>query len=142
MNPNFYQLITFPSSDTKTGTLSMFQRGNSAQSIMPFDIKKVLVIQGMDGKDVRGGHTHHKTRQLLICISGQCTVNMDNGAKKAQVTLSKPNEGLLLYPYVWHTMQDFANNTILLVLADTEYDEKEYIRSYDEFMRIVKEKTP
>lgn len=140
MNSPFYQLILFPSSDTKNGILTMFQRGQSEGSKVPFDIKKVLVTKGMSGKDIRGGHTHHKTQQLLICISGGCTVNLDNGKEQARVRLDKPTEGLLLYPYVWHTMQDFADNTILLILADTEYDEKEYIRDYNEFMKNVTEK--
>lgn len=140
MNAPFYRKISFHSSDTKNGVLTMFQRGDSGQNKVPFDIKRVLVINGMSGKDVRGGHTHHKTQQILVCISGRCMVNLDNGKERAQVALESPNEGLLLYPYVWHTMQDFIDNTILLVLADTEYDEKEYIRDYDEFMKNVREK--
>lgn len=107
---------------------------------VPFLVKKTLVIKGMVGNDKRGGHTHHKTNQILICLSGECKVSLDNGKNKAEVVLNKTEEGLLLYPYVWHSMYDFKPDTILLVLADRKYHEKEYIRNYDDFKKIIKNK--
>lgn len=132
MKEEFYKIIKFPSSDTKNGTLFMYQKGD-----VPFLTRKTLLIKGMTGNDERGGHTHHKTNQILICISGECKVSLDNGKDKADVILNKAEEGLLLYPYVWHSMYDFKPNTILIVLADRKYDEKEYIRSYDNFKKII-----
>lgn len=140
MEENFYRLIDFPSFDTKNGILTMIQKGETNNDALPFEVRKVLVIRGMKEDDARGGHTHHITQQLLFCISGSCTVNLDNGKEKKTVVLDKPDQGLLLYPYVWHTMENFNDQTILLVLADTPYDEKEYIRNYDDFIRYTKEK--
>lgn len=137
MQNNFYKLIDFPSFDTKNGILTMIQGGSES---LPFEIKRVLVTKGMKKDDTRGGHTHHITQQLLFCISGSCTVNLDNGKEKTSIVLKKSNQGLLLYPYVWHTMEAFSDETVLLVLADTLYDEKEYIRSYDEFTQCVNKK--
>ena len=133
MKKEFYKTIKFPSSDTKNGTLFMYQEGE-----IPFLVRKTLLIKGMTGNDKRGGHTHHKTNQILICISGECKVSLDNGKDKADVVLDKADEGLLLYPYVWHSMYDFKPNTILIVLADRKYNEKEYIRSYEDFKKIIK----
>lgn len=133
MKKEFYKIIKFPSSDTKNGALFMYQKGD-----VPFLVRKTLIIKGMTGNDKRGGHTHHKTNQILICLSGECKVSLDNGKNKAEVALNKTEEGLLLYPYVWHAMYDFKPNTILLVLADRKYNEKEYIRNYENFIKIIK----
>lgn len=133
-----YELIRFPLSDTKNGALCMFQSGEAGSGKVPFQIKKVLSITGMKDSDKRGGHTHHLTHQILVCTSGGCTVDLDDGKSKTSIILDKPNEGLLLYPYVWHVMHSFKANTSLLVMADREYDEKEYIRSYEDFIQQIK----
>jgi len=132
-----YKIITFPLADTKNGVLTMFQTNLKKESDgnVPFEIKKVLSITGMKNQDQRGGHTHHKTQQILICTTGGCTVDLDDGQNKTSIVLDKPNQGLLLYPYIWHVMREFKDNTTMLVLADTEYDEKEYIRNYDDFIQ-------
>lgn len=128
---NFYQILDFPSINKSNGILGMFQN-------VGFDIKRVLVMKDMKENDERGGHTHHKTRQILFAVSGSCVVDLDNGKEKTSVKLEKINRGLLLEPYIWHVMKDFEENTVLLVLADTEYDEKDYIRNYQEFLKLVK----
>ncbi len=131
MRPCFYKILDFPSSDTKNGVLGMFQN-------VSFDIKRVLVMREMREDDKRGGHTHHKTRQILFAINGGCTVDLDNGKEKDSVKLDKFTKGVLLEPFIWHVMRSFEPGTILLVLADMEYNEKDYIRNYDEFLRFVK----
>jgi len=112
MKKELYKMIEFPSHDTKNGLLTMVQDSTvSSLPKLPFDIKKVLVIKGMKKSDVRGGHTHHKTNQIIFCISGKCAVNLENRKQKKKVLLDKHNVGLVLYPYVWHTMEDFDENT-------------------------------
>lgn len=127
-----YKLIDFPSSVGKNGTLTMFDRKN-----VPFEIKRVLNIQNMKEGDIRGGHTHHVTHQILICVKGKCDIELDNGTEKKTVTLSDPTKGIVLYPYVWHNMLNFKDDAVLLVLANTDYDEKDYIRSYEEFLKFI-----
>lgn len=133
-----YKIIQFPAFDTKNGLLCMFQSHVSKSKHVPFIIKKVLSITGMKDSDKRGGHTHHKTNQILICTSGECTVDLDDGKKKSSIILNKCNDGLLLYPYIWHVMHSFKPNTSLLVLADREYNEKDYIRNYEDFIQYTK----
>lgn len=137
MKNELVELIKFPSHDTKNGVLTMFECGELAHKV-PFDIKRVLLISHMKDNDQRGGHTHHKTQQILFCIAGACSVTLDNGKEKQTVRLDNPQTGLYLPPYVWHTMQDFAPGTILLVLASTVYDEKDYIRNYEDFLTFAK----
>lgn len=137
MNQN--NLLDFPFFDNKKGLLTMIQSVLvDADKKLPFEIKRVLVMKGMDTDDARGGHTHHKTRQVLMAISGSCVVDLDDGKEKTSVSLNKFNQGILLEPYVWHVMKDFSKDTMLLVLADTEYDEADYIRDYDDFLKFLK----
>lgn len=131
-----YKIINFSSFSNSTGTLTPIQFGPKDNEI-PFVVKKTLITQGMKESDVRGDHTHHKMRQVLIVITGECDVELDSGKEKLTITLSKLSEGLLLEPYLWHKMKNFKKNTILLVLADTVYDEKDYIRDYEEFKKLI-----
>lgn len=132
-----YDLIHFPTADNGNGALTVMQTGAGTAPV-PFPIERVFVIRGMGSKGVRGDHTHHKTEHVLVALSGSCTITLDNGREKAVVKLDKPDVGLVLHPYVWHTMQDFAEGTILMALASTDYDEKDYIRSYEEFLGHIK----
>lgn len=138
MENKLAQLFTFPTADTKNGILAMFQvPEQSGKQHVPFDIVRVLVMKDIKVGDVRGGHTHHTTKQMLFVLEGSCIVDLDNGKEKASVVLDTFHTGLYLPPYVWHVMRDFTPGSILLVLADSEYDEKEYIRDYQEFLTFV-----
>ena len=132
-------LISFHSFDTKNGKLMpIYDHLSKNESKVPFLIKKVLVITDVKNNDVRGGHTHHKTIQVLTCIKGSCAVTLDDGkGHKEQIKLAAGGSGVLLEPYVWHTMENFSDDAILLVVASEDYDEKDYIRSYDEFKKCI-----
>ncbi len=136
---DLYKLIKFPSFNTKGGLLTMIERGKKINEV-PFEIKRILVTKCGSETSERGAHTHHKSRQIFFAISGGCVVELDNGKEKATVTLSSAEEGLLMEPYLWHTMKNFKENTVTLALFNTAYDEKDYIRSYEEFISIVNRK--
>lgn len=111
------------------GTLVQLQ-----SSDIPFSIERVYFIQGVSEGAVRGVHTHKETIQALFCIQGSIKMVLDDGKKKEEVLLDKPNEGILLEPGVWHEMQDFKKDTILLVLASKKYEPEDYVRSYEDFL--------
>ena len=131
-----YRFIDFPASDTGNGSLAMFQKGGS-KGIIPFDIKKVLVVSGMKPSDIRGNHAHRETQEVVVAIRGGCDFAIDDGTAKHSVTLNDAQRGLLLPALVWRTYKNFQKDTILLIIADQEYDEKEYVRSYEEFKKLV-----
>jgi dTDP-4-dehydrorhamnose 3,5-epimerase-like enzyme len=101
---------------------------------IPFEIKRVYFIYGVSVGAIRGGHTHKETAQVLFCIQGDIVIALDDGKRKEKVLLNKPNIGVLLEPGVWHEMQDFKKNTILLILASKEHEPADYVRSYDDFL--------
>ncbi len=139
MNNPLYKLIDFPSFESDKGVLTVIHGLNtSSEHKLPFEIKRAFFMNGMKGEDARGGHTHHKTNQILFPVSGCCHIDLDNGTEKETVILESANQGIVLYPYTWHVMHSFAPSTTLLVLTDTEYNKEDYIHSYEEFLSHLK----
>ena len=104
---------------------------------VPFDIKRVYYIFGTPENTERGFHAHHKLRQLLICIHGECTFVLDDGKNRQEIHITSNEKGLLIEPYIWHEMKKFSPGTVLLSLASDFYDESDYIRNYDDFLKVV-----
>lgn len=107
---------------------------------MPFEIKRVYYIFDTTPGTVRGNHAHKNLKQVLICVSGACTIvcEMPDGIK-VEHRLDWPNRGLLIEGLVWRQMKDFSKDAVLIVLASEHYDEADYIRDYREFKRICKD---
>ncbi|WP_417763968.1 sugar 3,4-ketoisomerase [Shewanella sp.] len=108
----------------------------SASSI-PFNIKRIFYIFGTQPGIPRGNHAHYKTKQYLIAVSGFCKVTFDDGQGQITYDLDEPSKGLLQEAMIWGTMHDFSPDCVLLVLASEHYDENDYIRDYDHFLRQV-----
>jgi dTDP-4-dehydrorhamnose 3,5-epimerase-like enzyme len=100
---------------------------------IPFAIKRAYYIFGTKAGVRRGKHAHRKLRQVIVCITGQCKMLLDDGRAKEEVHLTRNDQGLVLDPMVWHEMYDFSADCVLLVLADAWYEEADYIRSYGAF---------
>jgi dTDP-4-dehydrorhamnose 3,5-epimerase-like enzyme len=107
---------------------------------IPFDIKRVYYIYNLiNHRNVmRGKHAHKSLEQVMFCLNGECTVTLDDGKRKQTIILDQPNKGIFLGTNLWHTMQEFNSNCILLVFASQLYSEDDYIRDYDEFLETVK----
>ena len=104
---------------------------------IPFEIKRVYYMYDTK-KDVhRGFHAHKSLEQILICIHGSCKVLLDNGTEKKIVSLEKPYEGLYIANNMWREMYDFSEDAVLMVLASEYYEEEDYIRDYNDFLRMV-----
>ena len=87
----------------------------------------------------RGFHAHRSLQQILVCVHGSCKVRLDNGHEKKVVALEKPYEGLYIANNMWREMFEFSSDAVLMVFASELYDESDYIRDYDEFLRFVKD---
>ena len=110
------------------------------QKDLPFDIKRVYYIYDTLPGVRRGFHAHRCLEQILLCVHGSCKILLDNGREKADVVLDKPWEGLYIANDMWREMYDFSPDAVLLVLASEYYDEADYIRNYDDFLALVREK--
>lgn len=118
-------IIKLPTITDSRGNLTVIEK------VLPFEIKRVYYIYNIKGK--RGGHRHKKTVQALICISGSCEVYVNNGKEEKIFLLDKPDDCLILEPEDWHTIDNFSEDTILLLLASEYYDKKDYI--YEEYKK-------
>lgn len=125
--------IAFQSKGDDRGSLVALE---SAKNI-PFEIKRVYYIFDTKSGVVRGLHAHQDLSQVMVCLKGSCRVVLDNGSTKEQVVLDSPNKGLLIDSMLWREMHDFSEDCVLLVLANEHYDESDYIRDYDEFIKFI-----
>lgn len=107
---------------------------------IPFEIKRVYYMYDTGEGVHRGFHAHKSLEQILICIHGSCKILLDNGEEQKVVSLEKPYEGLYIANDMWREMYDFSSDAVLLVLASDYYDEKDYIRDYDAFLKSVEKK--
>ena len=124
-------MINFDVMGDERGSLIAFEEKKD----IPFDIKRVFCIYGTQENISRGNHSHYKTKQLLVSVSGKCKVTLDNGEKKRTYSLDHPNIGLFQDALIWGVMHDFSQDCVLMVFADTYYDEGDYIRDYDQFLK-------
>lgn len=104
---------------------------------IPFNIKRVYYLFDTDASCSRGFHAHKTLQQVLICVSGECDICLDDGHERETVRLSNPSCGLYVGNNIWREMSNFSKDAVLLVLASELYDESDYIRNYDEFLRYV-----
>ena len=102
---------------------------------IPFKIERVFYIYGSDNEVVRGQHANRESEFVLINVGGTSKVRIDNGHIEAIIELNKPMMGLYIPTMVWKDMYDFSEDSILLVLASTHYNGKEYIRDYEEYKK-------
>lgn len=132
-----YKLIDFKNLGDERGDLMVIE-GDGMD--IPFQIKRVFYIYGSDAAVVRGQHANRETEFLLVNVSGSSKVRVDNGKNSAIIELNRPGMGLYLSPMLWKDMYDFSSDSVLLVLCSRHYDEKEYIRDYQEYLHEVKGK--
>lgn len=104
---------------------------------IPFDIKRVYWIFDTAPDQDRGMHAHKDLEQIIVAMDGACQFVLDDGKTREKVWLNRPDVGLYIGPNMWREMKHFSYGCKLMVLASKYYDEKEYIRNYDEFLNEV-----
>lgn len=118
-----------------------FEEGNLTvvenSSDFPFKVQRVFYLYDIAGGESRGAHAHRECHQFLIAASGSFEVSLDDGKFKRQVFLNRPDFGLHIPPGIWASELNFSSGAICLVLASTKFDEADYIRDYDEFLKFI-----
>lgn len=108
---------------------------------VPFDIRRVYYLYGMQPDALRGFHAHRALRQVAVCVSGSCRIVLDDGVRREEAVLDRPDRGLLIREMVWREMHDFSADCVLLVLASEHYDEADYIRDYGAFRNLCERRS-
>lgn len=101
---------------------------------IPFEIKRVYYMFNTKDGVRRGLHAHRKLKQVAIAVRGSCRFVLDDGKERVEILLDNPAQGLLIDSCIWREMYDFSQDCVLMVLADSHYDENDYIRDYNTFL--------
>lgn len=133
MNIDLFQLA--PIGDDRGKLIAL-----ESQMNIPFEIKRIYYIFDTIPNVIRGKHAHRKLKQILICISGSCTILLDDGISREEISLDTPSKGLMISSLTWREMYNFSPGAVLLVLASEHYDESDYIRDYNQFLITCGEK--
>ena len=126
--------INFPPLGDDRGSLVALEGGKN----VPFAIQRVYYLFGTKLGISRGFHAHKKLQQVAVCVTGRCRMVLDDGQKREEIWLDSSIKGVALPAMVWHEMHDFSPDCVLLVLASEHYDEADYIRNYEHFLRLSK----
>lgn len=128
------QILNLPKIEDPRGNLTFVEENNH----IPFDIKRVYWIYDVPGGEVRGGHAYRKNKEFIIALSGSFDVIIKDGDKRKKFSLNRSYYGLYVPEMLWRSMENFSTNALCLILASEKYNEKDYIRNWDEFKKLIK----
>jgi dTDP-4-dehydrorhamnose 3,5-epimerase-like enzyme len=123
------RLIELPVVHRPEGNLTFIEGGEH----VPFEIARVYYLYDVPGGVTRGGHAHRELQQLIIAVLGSLEVVVDDGSRRKRIKLKSSSVGLLIPAMIWRELVDFSSGSVCMVLASASYEERDYIRDYDEF---------
>lgn len=125
-------IINLPKILDARGNLSFVEEDTH----IPFKIKRTYWLYDVPGGECRGGHAYKENEEFIIALSGSFDVVLDDGVKKRIFTLNRSYYGLFVPKGLWREMENFSTNSLAMILSSTDYDEKDYIRDYDLFLKL------
>ena len=128
-----YAILNFQIHGNHQGKLVALEKSDD----FPFEIKRVYYIWDTEHDVVRGKHAHRKLEQVIICSSGSCDFILDNGKQREIVHLDNPAQGLYIRHNIWREFTNFSKDCVITVLASEHYDEADYIRDYNQFLKEI-----
>jgi hypothetical protein len=131
---NDCNLITIDQIGDRRGHISVVENNKE----VPFEVKRIYYLYDVPSGEERGGHAHKDLKQLIIAVCGSFDVIVGDGETEKTFSLNRPNKGLYFTSGLWRKINNFSSGAICLVLASHKYDEKDYIRNYNEFLSYKK----
>lgn len=135
---NDCKLIDLPKISERKGAITPIYSNEH----VPFEIARVFYLYDVPGGEDRGAHAHKTLHQFIISVMGAFEVVMDDGSEIRRVRLDRAYYGLHIPPMIWAHEENFSSGGICLVLASATYDESDYIRDYQEFLKIKSTMSP
>lgn len=129
------RMLELPKISDPRGNLTFIEE----QRHIPFEIKRVYYLYDVPGGAERAGHAHKELQQFLIAISGSFDVLLDDGYSTKRYHMNRSYYGLYICPMVWRELDNFSSGSVCMALASTFYDESDYYRDYETFLKAVKE---
>lgn len=126
------KIIELPKFLDARGNLSFVEQLNH----IPFEIKRTYWIYDVPGGEERGGHAFRQNQEFIVALSGAFEVVVDDGENKKTFTLNRSYYGLYVPAGLWREMNDFSTNSLALEFGSEHFDEADYIREYDEYLKF------
>ena len=126
-------LIELPKFLDERGNLSFIEE----DSQLPFGIKRVYWIYDVPGGEIRGGHAFKNTKELIVALSGSFDVVLNDGCKEYTFHLNRSYNAVYVPEMIWRQLENFSTNSVALVIASTEYEEEDYIRDFDKYVKMM-----
>ena len=130
------KIIDLPMIKNPKGNLTFIEAGRQ----IPFDIRRVYYLYDIPGGEERGGHAHRALHQLIVAMSGSFDIRLDDGRAKKTVHMNRSYYGLYICPMIWREIDNFSSGAVCMALASEFYDEADYYRDYDQFIRDVRKR--
>ena len=119
------KIVSLPKILDDRGNLSFIESDNH----IPFSIKRTYLIYDVPGGEVRGGHAFIRQKEMIVALSGSLDIIVFDGVKEQKFSLNRSYKGLYIPNGLWRHMENFATNTLVLVLSNTNYSKDDYIRN-------------
>lgn len=131
---NDCRTISLPKVHDDRGNLSFIETGRH----VPFDIQRTYWIYDVPGGEVRGGHAYKELQEFIVALSGSFDVVLDDGKERKIVSLNRSYFGLFVPNMIWRHLENFATNSVCLILASLPYSEEDYIRDYEFYLETIR----
>lgn len=126
------EIINLPKFLDTRGNLSFVEQ----EKHIPFAIKRTYWLYDVPGGECRGGHAYRENLEFIVALSGSFDVILDDGKERTIFTLNRSYYGLYVPKGLWREMDNFSTNSLALILSSTDYDASDYVRDYDEFLKL------
>lgn len=135
---NTPSLIAIPKFRDPRGNLSVIEDFKQ----IPFSIERAYWIYDVPGGSNRHGHAFRTQQELIVALSGCFDVILDNGSGPVRYRLDRAYVGLYVPAMTWRLIDNFATNSVALVLSSTKYDPADYIEDYDQYITAINSTKP
>lgn len=132
-NVSGVKILKLPLIEDMRGNLTVAE----FEHLTPFIPKRCFFVFNVPSREIRGEHAHRTLHQFLICVKGSCSVVVDDGTNRQEITLNDITTGLYIPPMVWGIQYKYTEDAVLMVLASDIYNPDDYIRDYDDFLKMV-----
>jgi dTDP-4-dehydrorhamnose 3,5-epimerase-like enzyme len=126
------KIVKLPKILDERGNLSFLESGNH----IPFEIARIYWIYDVPGGEIRGGHAFKEQKEFIIVLSGSLDVVIIDGEQEKKFSLNRSYYGLYIPNGKWRHMENFSTNALVLVVSNTEFDENDYIRDKNNFLKV------
>ena len=127
-------ILQLPKIEASSGSITVI---DNIDNSIPFEVKRVFYLYDIPAGKSRGAHAHKECHQILIALTGAFEVHLDDGTSQRTVAINQPFLGLHIPPGIWAAEQNFSSASICLVLASHKYDEADYIREYENYLKYL-----